>query len=164
MIDLETLGTKPDSAILSIGAVTFDKNGIGEEFYVNVDLDSQLNKFNDRKIDPDTFYWWAKQSSEAGKALESDRKQIGDALSMFDFWLFQNTDQEKVKVWGNGSDFDNVMLTHAFGCQKWKFWNNRCFRTFLALTNAERVKPLTAHNALDDAKAQAQTLINYWNK
>ena len=164
MIDLETLGTKPDSAILSIGAVTFDEDGIGSEFYVNTDLESQLNDFHKRKIDSGTFYWWAEQSSEAGKSLKNDRRTLGDALSMFEFWLMNNADLDNVKVWGNGADFDNVIITSAFGCQKWKFWNNRCFRTFLAITNADRVKPVTAHNALDDAKAQAQTIINHWNK
>ena len=46
MIDLETLATSPDAAILTIGAVKFDPFGDDikdpkcEKFYVRVDLDS----------------------------------------------------------------------------------------------------------------------------
>ena len=59
MIDLETLGTKPNSAILSIGAVYFDKDGLGEEFYANVDLQDSIDSGFD--IDASTVYWWLSQ-------------------------------------------------------------------------------------------------------
>ena len=38
------------------------------------------------------------------------------------------------------------------------------YRTFLNLTKQERVVPTVAHNALEDAKAQATTVMNYLNK
>ena len=38
MIDLETLSTESNAAILSIGAVMFDKEGLGETFYQIVDF------------------------------------------------------------------------------------------------------------------------------
>lgn len=45
MFDIETLGTLPGSAILSIGAVRFDigKKSISDEFYVNLDVTSSLS-------------------------------------------------------------------------------------------------------------------------
>jgi len=36
MIDLETMGARPNAPIISIGAVAFDANGIDREFYCNV--------------------------------------------------------------------------------------------------------------------------------
>jgi hypothetical protein len=43
MIDIETLGTRPGSVILSIGACRFGADGIGEEFYRAIDvLDSLM--------------------------------------------------------------------------------------------------------------------------
>lgn len=54
MVDLETLGTKPNSAILSIGAVAFDDQGLHDEFYCNVDLISSIAC--GYEIDADTVY------------------------------------------------------------------------------------------------------------
>lgn len=166
MIDIETLDNKPNSAILSIGAVFFDKDGLGKEFYVNIDLEDSIK--NGFDFNADTFYWWLGQSSDSQKALINDRVKVATALHRLKVFIIENSDYQTLKVWGNGSDFDNVILSNAFNKVSphtpWNFWNNRCFRTFVDLSGAERVKPTTAHNALDDAKAQAQTLINYWSK
>ena len=69
MIDLETLATSPNAAVLTIGAVRFDpfNNDIGnptcEKLYIRVDLDScdELGL----EVNDDTIAWWAQQSKEA---------------------------------------------------------------------------------------------------
>ena len=69
MIDLETLATSPDAAILTIGAVRFDPFGREltdpemDSFYVRVDLDScdEIGLVTN----DDTIAWWANQSDEA---------------------------------------------------------------------------------------------------
>ena len=43
MVDLETWGTKPGCAIISIGAVSFGPDGLGEEFYTALDRDCFLS-------------------------------------------------------------------------------------------------------------------------
>ena len=86
MIDIETLGTNPNSCILTIGAIKFDrKNDIGElknceTFYCRIDKDSCLSIGLD--IDNDTLEWWKNQSKQARyEALENkDRIKIKDAL------------------------------------------------------------------------------------
>ena len=86
MIDLETLATSTDAAILTIGAVKFDpfgselKEPAMESFYVKVDLDSC-----DRiglVTNDDTIAWWASQSKEAQEAAfdPEGRIQIEDAF------------------------------------------------------------------------------------
>lgn len=161
MIDLETLGTKPNSAILSIGAVYFDKDGLGEEFYANVDLQDSIDSGFD--IDASTVYWWLSQSSETGKVLSQYKTPLVNAINSIHYFV-----NKGVKVWANSPSFDLVMLKNHFdklGFETpWDFWNELDFRTFVATTGAERVKPKIAHDALEDAKAQAQTIINYWNK
>ena len=67
MFDIETLGTKRNSAVLSIGAVLFNQQAIISQFYVNIDLASNVQ--NARTIDSDTFYWWMAQSAAAGAAM-----------------------------------------------------------------------------------------------
>lgn len=46
MIDIETLGTRPGSVILSVGAVMFDRHGVGhgETFYMNVERESRQGR------------------------------------------------------------------------------------------------------------------------
>ena len=162
MIDLETLGTKPNSVILSIGAVAFDENGIHDEFYVNVDLENSMAL--GFSIDPSTVYWWLKQSSEAGAVLGKNLTIADKAIKEFCSFVCRN---EPSEVWANSPSFDCVMLKSYFNkCdhgEPWAFWIERDYRTFLSLTSASRVYPSIAHNALEDAKAQAQTLINFWN-
>ena len=162
MIDLETLGTKPNSVILSIGAVAFDENGIHDEFYVNVDLENSIALgFG---IDPSTVYWWLKQDSVAGSVLGERLETVEDSINQL-FCFIENIHADE--VWANSPSFDLVMLKNAYekagDKTNWNFWQERDFRTFLSLTGASRVCPSIAHNALEDAKAQAQTLINYWN-
>lgn len=163
MIDLETLGTKPNSAILSIGAVAFDDNKIHDEFYCNVDLNDSIN-FG-KCIDADTVYWWLKQDSTAGSILEKNKIKVGDSLEKLSDFIIHHSPRE---IWANSPSFDLVMLKNSYDeygvDTPWNFWIERDFRTFLSLTGAERVYPTIAHNALEDAKAQAQTLINYWYK
>lgn len=161
MIDLETLGTKPNSAILSIGAVYFDKDGLGEEFYENIDLKTSLD--NGFDIDASTVYWWLSQDKEAGKVLGEYRTMVSAAINRIHYFIHPD-----VKVWANSPSFDLVMLKNHFDKfsyeTPWEFWNEMDVRTFLSITKAERVKPVVAHNALEDAKAQAMTIVNYWNK
>ncbi len=69
MIDLETLATSPNSAVLTIGAVKFDPFGNElempscEKLYIKVDIDScdELNL----DVNDDTLNWWSRQSKEA---------------------------------------------------------------------------------------------------
>ena len=66
MIDIETLSTKNNAAILSIGAVKFNiKSGVIDTYYQNIDA-STAKKFN-RDIDKSTLEWWSKQNPEALK-------------------------------------------------------------------------------------------------
>jgi hypothetical protein len=162
MIDLETLDTRPTAAILSLGAVFFDKSGLGKEFYHTITLDSCLT--TNLSVSGDTFKWWMAQKGEARQALFVDNVELRDALHDFTCWLAEYCDTKTVKVWGNGADFDNVILQHAYakaGMEiPWHFWNNRCYRTTCDLLNAkQRKQEGVYHNALDDAKSQAKHLV-----
>lgn len=166
MIDLETLGTRPTAAILSIGAVFFDKEGFGEEFYQTITLDSCTRA--GLTISGDTFKWWMAQKAEARKALFESNHDLTSTLLRFDGWIHQHSNADKVLVWGNGADFDNAIMQHAYAAVDrpvpWKFWNNRCYRTTTALLGkAPRNQEGVYHNALDDAKSQAKHLITVLN-
>lgn len=158
MIDLETMSTASNAAIVSIGAVHFDDTGIFDEFYVNIDLESCMKK--GMKVDGSTVMWWLKQSDDARKALRGDNVPIIDALRSFRDWLPKGN----LQVWGNGASFDNVILGNAYkahnGTVPWPYYGDRCFRTFKCSFKGIEVPNVGEHhNALDDAKWQANYLI-----
>lgn len=162
MIDLETLGQRPGCAILSIGAVEFGPSGLGREFYVVVNRRSQLEL--GLHEDDRALAWWAKQTEAARQVLDDAGKKtksvpLEKALHQFTTWL-SPIGFKRVKVWGNGSDFDNAILNCCYGAVKadvpWDFWNNRCYRTLKGVVDGPKInRQGTYHNALDDAKTQA---------
>tara|TARA_R110001632_G_scaffold68465_7_gene160462 strand:+ start:278 stop:808 length:531 start_codon:yes stop_codon:yes gene_type:complete len=167
MIDLETLSVRPNATILSIGAVAFNiDDGILDTFYVNIDASSCKNV--GLHVSQDTVKWWSQQSKEAQKALAVDPQPVGEALTQFKDWY--GTDRS-VTVWGNGSAFDISILESAYWATDieipWTPWVVQCYRTIL---NTLNIKPWdvkmegTAHNALDDAKHQANQLIKIFRK
>ena len=161
MSDLETLGTRPGSVIRSLGAVVFDtKTGaLGQEFYVNITRAS-CEKFG-LVVDPQTETWWAGQSDAAKAALEVDPVHLVEALNRFTVWWSSVGAQY---IWSHGASFDGVLLAAAYRAigvePPWRFWNERCCRTVLALGNRTVGKDRTGghHNALDDAKSQAKAV------
>lgn len=165
MIDLETLGRRAGCSILSIGAVAFDpKLGLGQEMYCVVNRTScSLVGLHE---DPDTLAWWEKQNESAKTVLGHSTEGglvLTDALAKLTEFLAQ-FGHKKVKVWGNGSDFDNAILTACYAAIgqniPWEFWNNRCYRTLKSLKpQIKLTRQGTYHNALDDAKSQAAHAI-----
>jgi exodeoxyribonuclease VIII len=166
MIDLETMGTTPNSAIVSIGAVPFDpRQGkvSNQTFYRELDWEDQ-----GRYICPKTTEWWKGQSDEA-KAAHFGLDSLKNALNELAAWL-----PKDAKVWGNGATFDVSMLEDAYRQYyieiPWKFWNVRDCRTVLDMYESVRggfnktVNGQVAHNALDDAKFQAQYIAMMWSR
>jgi len=169
MIDLETLATSPDAAILTIGAVKFDPFGDDinepncEKFYVRVDLDSC-----DRiglVTNDDTINWWSQQSKEAQEEAFSpdDRIDIVDAMNQ----LYKFCWGAK-RVWSHGASFDVVICEHIFNkIQKavpWKFWEVRCTRTLFDIGIDPERPPVLKHHALEDAWNQAVGVQHIFQK
>jgi exodeoxyribonuclease VIII len=162
MIDLETMGIKTTAPIIAIGACAFDfkTKTIGEKFYKIINLQSTID--NGAIIEADTVLWWLKQSELARAEFSLNGFNIPNVLLEFSLWL--SSFGKEVKIWGNGSDFDNVILSASFERQNlplpWKFWNNRCYRTIKNLYPEIKLERIgTHHNALDDAIYQATHLI-----
>jgi exodeoxyribonuclease VIII len=170
MIDLETWDTSPTAVVTAIGAVVFDpySNRIGDTFYrVTNDWVEQQKK--GRTINGDTVAWWLQQSHEAQQALVNPpaRSSCSTFSALREFTEFLGTLTGDVEIWGNGADFDNVILGSLFqtygAARPWSYSKNRCYRTIKATTKIPHgtVLPMRAgthHNALDDALTQAQTL------
>lgn len=159
MVDLETLDTRPTAAIISIGAVVFHGAGKGSEFYTAVDQNSAIAA--GLTASPKTLEWWAGQSAAARTVFtDPNRLELRHALIRFAEFLPRDC-----RLWGNGAAFDNAILANAYAAlgidPPWKFWNDRCYRTLVAICPAPRVQRGTHHNALDDAKSQADHLLTF---
>lgn len=172
MLDLETLATEPTAIVVAVGLVRFDpadlQDPIKDTHYAVLSVGDQEE--NERTVSEATINWWAEQSDEAKLVLTaaaSAEHNVHEQLLRIAEWMGKNA-----VVWGNGSDFDNVILSSLFQTyelrQPWPFRNNRCFRTLCAL-GTRRMTPAKMktlgmpyerqgvhHNALDDAVYQAQ--------
>ncbi|EEY1763183.1 3'-5' exoribonuclease [Escherichia coli] len=171
-VDLETMGTNPDAPINSIGGAFFDPatGEMGPEFSKAIDLETSGGI-----IDRKTIKWWAKRSREAQSAIFTDEISLDVALRLFIEFIEKNSGGCFVQVWGNGANFDNVILRRSYERQgipcPWLYYNDRDVRTIVELGNAIGFDVRMAipfegvpHNALDDARHQAKQVSAIWQK
>ena len=159
MVDLETMSTRSNAAICSIGAVKWKGTEIIDTFYCTIDLKTCKDAGMD--ISKDTVKWWSEQNKEALRELTKNNIPLVEALDKFRDWF----GTKSLPVWGNGAVFDNTILANAYFITDqeppWKCWDDRCFRTlknvFDWITPDERVG--VYHNALDDAIYQTKHAI-----
>lgn len=176
MIDIETLSLEPNAVVCSIGACKLDLvTGTIPDMIPDLNL-SQYKTFfildpveqqrMGRHVDAGTVMWWLQQSQEARETLYADSKKYAivpnkEHLQALLDWIGDSP------VWGNGSDFDNVVMASLFktyGLKPWSHRQNRCYKTVKALykDKTEKVADVgIKHHALDDAIYQAQGLIKF---
>ncbi|EHH4588877.1 exonuclease, partial [Escherichia coli] len=134
MIDLETMGKNPDAPINALAGKFFDPatGEMGPEFSKTIDLETAGGV-----IDRDTIKWWLKQSREAQSAILTDEIPLDDALLQLREFIDENSGEFFVQVWGNGANFDNVILRRSYERQgipcPWRYTNDRDVRTMVAL-------------------------------
>jgi len=162
MLDIETLATTPDAAIVSVGAVTFsaDADPIDEEFHVSVPTESCRE--HGRRVDQDTVDWWRRQPEEAQRILEGGRS-LGAALAELARFL-----RNAGEVWAKNPAFDCVILESAYRAldcavePPWEFWECRDVRTLEKCSPVwpDREHEGVEHNALDDARHQSRCVAD----
>ena len=163
MLDIETLGTNSNALVVSISAVQFDMNSneIGEKFEIGLNKEQQLEK--GAVVEQSTVDWWEKQSDEAKQMLDSLEKiDVSDALVCFNSWIKSNFKApSKIKLWGNGATFDNVIIRNLFSRHDIDFlipyYADKDVRTLVYLLKIN-TKSFTfdgvKHNGIDDCLHQ----------
>lgn len=168
MLDFETIGQDPDTAVISLGAVFFNEltGELGPTFYMAFDIDSQLKA--GRSVTGSTLKWWMSQSNAAKKVFNEKAEDPKQVLELFSKWVLAQTTISKVKPWGNGSTFDISIIEDMFRMYNvkcpWLYYNVFDLRTFKRyVANNAKVDKSDGvdHNALDDAIAQAKYVIQY---
>jgi DNA polymerase III epsilon subunit-like protein len=171
MIDIETLSLEPSAHILSIGATTLD---LGNLFYATVS-DEQ-----GRTVSVDTVRWWMNQTESAvGSAffgdfsvkLESALKGLHEFITG-NRLIPQRGETASIEVWSKHPALDISVLEHAFRQHgintPWKYHEVMDYATALNMwrekfdmgpkDHPDIKGEYIAHNALGDAKRQAEEL------
>jgi hypothetical protein len=166
MIDLETLSTRPDAVILTLGAIKFNpytQDDPYDPLYFKVDVDAQTAL--GRHVQPDTIDWWGTQPQEIqDEALgESDRESLEDTIKKFNKWCVGID-----TFWCQGPLFDYAILQHFYAQQEkpcpWQYWGIRDSRTLFSLYKETETVKADAHNALADCDYQAKKVQRYYQK
>lgn len=169
MLDIETLSTQPEAAVISIGYVAFNQeDGI-------VDSGGHAIKSQDwhGHIDPNTVRWWMQQSEAAKQYSFSGTTGALDAAAAFAQFFAKH---KPVEIWARDPEFDCVVVRQWWErVQKKMFIGNcplnyklsRSCRTMDAEAervglNVNLITPFhhyVAHNPIDDASSQARVVI-----
>jgi len=169
-IDIETLSTKPNALVLSVGIC--NANGNGDQIYLP--KNPQIN--SGRHVMQETINWWRKPeraeyynklNDECYKAWMDDVMiQHAHKLIHNFFMLHDDCEIEDREVWMNSPAFDGVILETLFDQfdldVPWHYRNLRDFRTLKMLAlqkNPELVLPETPknlHDALVDCQWQME--------
>lgn len=166
--DLETLSTRPNAAIISIGAVAFDRDSgkIGTSLYLEIAVDDAIKHGH---VSGSTIGWWITQGGSAKSVFSGKHEKVNLHTALCRVKAFVMACGPDARVWGNGSTADITWLESAFASAggfdmavPWKYWNIRDVRTTVddaALPRDAVPREGTHHNALDDAVHQAKLVI-----
>lgn len=151
--DLETCSLRPTAAVMSIGAVAWNRNGEDTPFFeerkpiayptfsAHVDLRGMF--IDGFTFDASTAKWWAERSDEAKAAvLDVDNEDkpcapIQDVMKDFFRWIDyvkKACNTTEVNLWCQGTDYDMAILRNI--CHKYQIeipishQNFRDHRTF----------------------------------
>ena len=167
-IDLETIDTRPQATVLSLGAVKFnplDDSEPHSELYLKISVDDQDRL--GRTTSDDTIAWWAKQDP---KIMEEAFDQQGaitveEALVRINKWVV-GVDT----LWGQGYGFDYTILEDMYRSIgkpiPWNFWIIRDSRTLFGCCQSDPRKKIQndLHNALADAYFQSKAIQIAYNE
>jgi len=139
VIDLETLGTRPGSVVLQIGAESFRLNPseLNPISGFSLCIDPELSRAAGFTVDEETKHWWHNQNPETRRDVFSGTTSPFQALMEFGTYLKGLGDKSRVYVWGNSPRFDCGLLEayyHHYALEiPWEFRNERDLRTLAAM-------------------------------
>ena len=161
-IDLETIDTRPQATVLSLGAVKFnpfDDSEPHSEMYFKISVDDQDSL--GRTASDDTIEWWSKQDP---KIMEEAFDQEG-AITVEEALSKINKFVVGVDVlWGQGYGFDYTIIEDMYRSLgkpiPYNFWQVRDSRTLFSVCKEDPRKKIQndLHNALADAYYQSKAI------
>ena len=170
-IDLETLDTRPQSTVLSLGAVKFNPFNDSEpydELYFKISIDDQDRL--GRTVSDSTIEWWGKQDP---KIMEEafDQSNLNEVMTIEQALSSINKFVVGVDVlWGQGYGFDYTIIEDMYRNAgkpiPYNFWQVRDSRTLFSVCKEDPRKKIqnNLHNALADAYYQSKAIQIAYNE
>lgn len=166
MIDLETLSTRKNAAIVQVAAVSFDSlTGEEHAFFSRFVCDIPAYAH----VDPGTIAWWLQQDAASflGKGMAEAAVNVytlAAVLGELCGWL---REQAAEAVWSHGATFDLTVLDSAFAAlqvsRPWGYKAERDTRTLYALAPGGMPAvvgiPGQKHDALYDCRVQLKQVV-----
>ena len=159
MLDLETLGTNPNSPIIQIGLVFFTIQGIQVQSQLTIDFDDALKH---GKADGHTIKWWLQQDKTAQESLFSNARPIEEAADIIEKLIAA---QNPSRFWSHATfDFPifNSMFLSLGRKSPIPFRVSNDLRTLEYFVGDDiewEKREGIYHNALDDATYQTKHAI-----
>jgi len=163
MIDIETLGVGVNAPLFEIGVQLFNpiEGKLGDSLFIPVDIMDVMLRTG-RCPQPDTLQWWREQEYDPLSA-GAVRVHLMPALHQLKMFFKSH---EIGKVWANSPSFDLVLIEghcRDVGFEPpWTYRQELDYRTIrwrAELLGYQRPDAQPNHNALDDARLQATTLM-----
>jgi hypothetical protein len=166
MLDLETLSTRPNAVILTLGAVKFNPYTMedpGPGLYIRPDVDEQIAR--GRHVQDETVDWWMRQAEDVREeALGTEgRLPVEEMYRQLNRFLVGANN-----IWCQGPVFDIAILEDLYRQYgwptPWQFWQIADSRTLFKVHGDPRVKgKVGLHNALEDCVSQANAVQQVYN-
>jgi hypothetical protein len=160
MVDIETLSTSTNAAVIAVGLMEFSADEIGRNQLILIDP-----KLSPGHRSVDTWNWWKTQSGAVFHRMMGGTDTPWFAARLIDDFF---RSRPGAKVWANSPAFDLVILRgwmRASGTPlPVSYKNERDCRTVFAMGEdlGHNLNPawegLMAHDALDDCRGQVRAL------
>lgn len=174
MIDLETMSTRSDAKVLSIGAAVFNDEVVVATEGWAIDISDDVGGHVDWK----TVKWWMEQDATAREFSWGGKLKNHTAAFNFKTFLAQHGVEygkdAKNEFWSKDPHFDHVILENwwrrvgdhsAIGEFPVGYRQPRAYRTLVGeaqefgFSESDRGGFYVAHNPVDDAAIQARVVI-----
>jgi hypothetical protein len=158
-IDIETLGVRTGSVVLSVGLVIFERESdrIVDTFYRVINMRASLD--DGWTQHPSTVEWWAQQPEHVRQEAMGNPQSLPPAQGVCDFIEFVERHRPRT-LWANHQDFDlplwKAYVDRYAGDEAWPYHYGagRDMPTLIEFTgvNKREIRPEgDKHNALTDA-------------
>lgn len=170
-LDLETLSTRNDAAIIAIGLAMWCPGLVNPDNYEIIThrwLIHPSQAIGHR--DPATIDWWGQQDSSIYAEVWGGRQEPLEVIKDFVFFIKHHIPELETEFWAGPAHFDFPIienLIHIAGLElPWNYRQKKCLSTLAReMTGAgfpdQKVPSERLHEPVADATAQLMTLMTY---
>lgn len=162
MVDIETLDTKSNGAVIWIAAQFFnmDSGELGPSFTQAITISSNMKA--GLNLNSDTALWWLRQEDALKAWANAEKKELPEALDLFSEFIDKNCSEVGFEIWGNSNRFDMGMLDNAYtrlGKKlPWRFRDERDVRTLVSFN--PKIKEEVIKNAVESGAERHNPLVD----